>query len=116
MPGYHMERRTGQAIRVSGAAGAGRAAHWLESCFYAWGKGGLPAEIPYEGGQYVRVATFKHDFLAGTGLYEAADAGTERPRRLVCKTNRTMHFCFVPLRWLGRLTTGRGGRQPRGGE
>ncbi|MBN1510057.1 MAG: hypothetical protein JW955_24640 [Sedimentisphaerales bacterium] len=84
---------------------AGRVARWFASCFYACGRDGLPAAIEYDGRRHVLVKVLKHDFMAGTGLYERADVETAGPRRIVCKINRRMHFCFVPLAWLGRVVT-----------
>ncbi|MGE5296279.1 MAG: protein kinase domain-containing protein [Solirubrobacterales bacterium] len=49
---------------------------------------------------------FKHDFLAATALYKSATHKPRLPERLVCKTGREMHFCLIPLGWLGRLVTG----------
>ncbi len=83
----------------------GRVARWFGSCFYACGKNGLPPTIDWDGKLYVLVKVLKHDFMAGTGLYETSGADPAGPRKVVCKVNRRMHFCFVPLRWLGRLVT-----------
>jgi hypothetical protein len=47
----------------------------------------------------------KHDFLAGTGVYEAVAPDTDRPRKLVGKITRRRHFCLIPLGWLGRIVT-----------
>jgi hypothetical protein len=82
-------------------------ARWLGSCFYACGRNGLPAAIDCDGRSYVLVKVLKHDFMAGTGLYEIDGAAPAGPRRIICKINRRMHFCFVPLRWLGRIVTRR---------
>jgi hypothetical protein len=84
---------------------AGRLGRWFGSCFYACGRDGLPVRIDYAGRRYGLVKVLKHDFVAGTGLYEAGDTTGDRPRRLVCKINRRKHFCFIPLGWLGRLIT-----------
>lgn len=82
----------------------GRVARWFGSCFYACGNG-LPAVVDCDSRSYVLVTVLKHDFMAGTGLYEIADMDAAGPRRIICKINRRMHFCFIPLRWLGRLVT-----------
>lgn len=83
----------------------GRIARWFGSCFYACGTSGLPATVSYDGRSYALVKVLKHDFVAGTGLYESLDGDAAGPRKIVCKVNRRMHFCFVPLGWLGRLVT-----------
>jgi hypothetical protein len=90
---------------VTGPEETGRVIRWFGSCFYACGRNGLPAAIEYGARRYVLVKVLKHDFVAGTGLYETADAGAGGPRRIVCKINRRMHFCLIPLGWLGRLVT-----------
>jgi hypothetical protein len=79
------------------------AARWFGRCFYACGSGGLPGQIDCLGRQYVLGTVLKHDFLAATGLYEAVSGNGDSPRRLVCKIGRRMHFCLIPLGWLGRL-------------
>ncbi len=101
-------------------AGRSRAAHWFGRCFYACGDAGLPAEIACLGGQYTLEKVLKHDFHAATGLYRrqervgwglphqsrgSAGASPTLPLRLVCKINRRMHFCYLPLGLLGRLMT-----------
>lgn len=85
----------------------GRVARWFGSCFYACGRSGLPATVDWDGRSYVLVKVLKHDFMAGTGLYETSGADPAVPRKIICKVNRRMHFCFVPLRWLGRIVTSR---------
>jgi hypothetical protein len=84
---------------------AGRIARWFGSCFYACGADGLPPMADYDGRSYVLVKALKHDFVAGTGLYEIHDADADGPRKIVCKINRRMHFCYIPLSWFGRLVT-----------
>ncbi len=109
--GRERRRRT----RRSGAA------RWLGHCFYACGDVGLPEQIACLGGQYVLEEVLKHDFHAATGLYRKRELkvsswrseddfrpSTSRftsPVRLICKINRRMHFCFVPLGLFGRLLT-----------
>jgi hypothetical protein len=78
---------------------------WFARCFYALGEEGLPKQITCLGHPYALEKVLKYDFVAGTGLYQAADADAGLPRRLVCKINRRMHFCFIPLGLLGRLIT-----------
>jgi tRNA A-37 threonylcarbamoyl transferase component Bud32 len=85
----------------------GRVARWFGSCFYACGRNGLPTAIDCVGRSYVLVKVLKHDFMACTGLYEIAGADPAGPQKIICKVNRRMHFCFVPLRWLGRIVTRR---------
>jgi len=80
-------------------------ARWFGRCFYACGSGGLPPQIDCLGRQYVLRTILKHDFLAATGLYEAAAVNGDSPHRLVCKIGRRMHFCLIPLGWLGWLVT-----------
>ncbi len=82
----------------------GRIARWFGSCFYACGNG-LPTIVDCGGRCYLLAKVLKHDFMAGTGLYEIADIDAGGPRKIICKINRRMHFCFIPLRWLGRLVT-----------
>jgi serine/threonine protein kinase len=105
-----------------------RAVGWFGRCFYACGGEGLPPQITCLGGQYVLEKVLKHDFHAATGLYRRqelevsslklevdAKPGTSHftlhtsnfqlPLRLICKINRRMHFCFLPLGWIGRLMT-----------
>jgi hypothetical protein len=83
----------------------GPVGRWFGSCFYACGRDGLPARIEYAGRLYDLAKVLKHDFIAGTGLYEARGSDADRPGRIVCKINRRKHFCLVPLGWLGRLIT-----------
>ncbi len=105
-----------------------RAAHWFGRCFYACGDAGLPGQITCLGTRYALEKVLKHDFHAATGLYrrqefevssvkceaahrrDASDFKLETsnfklPLRLICKINRRMHFCFVPLGLFGRLLT-----------
>lgn len=99
-----------------------RAVGWFGRCFYACGGKGLPPQITCLGGQYVLEKVLKHDFHAATGLYrrelEVASGKLEEdfkhhtsnitlPSRLICKINRRMHFCFLPLGLIGRLMTHR---------
>ncbi len=57
------------------------------------------------GGRYVLQRVLKYDFVAATAVYELATAQADSPARLVCKIGRQMHFCLVPLGWVGRLVT-----------
>lgn len=98
-----------------------RVARWFGYGFYACGEEDLPAQIACLGGRYVLEKVLKHDFHAATGLYrrdelEVSSGKLEDnvaphtshftlPARLICKTNRQMHFCFVPLGLIGRLMT-----------
>jgi hypothetical protein len=106
-----------------------RATRWFGRCFYACGDAGLPPEIACLGGRYALEKVLKHDFHAATGLYRrvepevgwasahaegSTDAQkaawakthpTQPPVRLICKINRRMHFCFLPLGLIGRLMT-----------
>ncbi|MCL5278759.1 MAG: hypothetical protein M1376_02490 [Planctomycetes bacterium] len=100
-------------------AGRSRAARWFGRCFYACGDAGLPPEITCLGGQYTLEKVLKHDFHAATGLYRRQErvgwglphpsgsggASPTLPIRLICKINRRMHFCFLPLGLIGRLMT-----------
>jgi hypothetical protein len=88
-------------------APGGRVARWFGSCFYACGRAGLPAAMNCGGRSYALVKVLKHDFMAGTGLYEIAGVDEAGPCRIICKINRRTHFCFVPLGWLGRVVTRR---------
>jgi len=86
-----------------------RAARWFGRCFYACGAAGLPPEITCLGSRYALEKVLKHDFHAATGLYRrqkrSGGANPILPTRLVCKINRRMHFCFLPLGLIGRLMT-----------
>lgn len=104
-----------------------RAARWFGQCFYACGFDGVPTEIDCLGNSYVLERVLKHDFLAATALYRQATwrghpalashrhlAGGEEasaarlhdaPHHVICKIGRQMHFCLLPLNWLGRLVT-----------
>jgi hypothetical protein len=98
-----------------------RAARWFSRCFYACGDAGLPPEITCLGDRYALEKVLKHDFHAATGLYRRqefevssvkCEVGAQQgasnlklPTRLVCKINRRMHFCFLPLGVIGRLMT-----------
>ncbi len=109
-----------------------RAAHWFGRCFYACGDAGLPGQITCLGTQYALEKVLKHDFHAATGLYRRQESETipvgwasahadhppntrraawaeahpaRLPTRLICKINRRMHFCFIPLGLFGRLLT-----------
>lgn len=82
-----------------------RAACWFGRCFYACGTEGVPSQIRCLGGLYDLEGVFKHDFLAATALYKGAITQPGLPSRLVCKIGRQMHFCLIPLGWLGRLVT-----------
>jgi hypothetical protein len=75
----------------------------LKSDLYACGQEGLPREIVLEGRRYRLVRTFKHDFFAATGLYEAVLADKSEVGSLkVLKAARMQPFCGLGLLWLGR--------------
>ena len=95
-------RTSAQPVRRSVRA---RAARWFGGCFYACGNEPLPGQISCLDGEYTLDRILKHDFMAATAVYTAADPQAGRPRKLVYKVNRRMHFCLVPLAWLGRLVT-----------
>jgi len=105
-----------------------RAARWFGRCFYACGDEGLPRQIACLGGEYALERVLKHDFHAATGLYRKQESEGSSlkleagvglntsnfklptsdfplPSRLICKINRRMHFCFLPLGLIGRLMT-----------
>lgn len=97
-----------------------RVARWFGYCFYACGQKDMPPQIACLGSRYTLEKVLKHDFHAATGLYrrelEVSSVKLEDdfklptshfplPVRLICKTNRQMHFCFLPLGLLGRLMT-----------
>jgi serine/threonine protein kinase len=98
------DRPTGPEAKVARPAKS-RVARWLGRCFYACGDEGLPMHIDCQGQRYVLKQVLKHDFVAGTGLYESVHARPGLPRKLVGKMNRRMHFCLIPLGLLGRLVT-----------
>lgn len=83
----------------------GGTSHWFGRFFYACGNQGLPRRMDCLGRSYRLVKVLKHDFVAGTGLYETADTTAGSPRRLVCKVNRRTFFLLLPMGWLGRLVT-----------
>ncbi len=110
--GSHQDCGPERPDRTSAAADArpvdtapGHVARWFGPCFYACGTNGLPVAIDWDGKSYILVKVLKHDFMAGTGLYETSSADPAGPRKIVCKVNRQAHFCGVPLRWLGRIVT-----------
>jgi serine/threonine protein kinase len=98
-----------------------RVARWFGYCFYACGDRDLPLRIDCLGGRYVLEKVLKHDFHAATGLYRKQESEVPSgklednfelhtsnftlPVRLICKINRRMHFCFLPLGLIGRLIT-----------
>ena len=82
-----------------------KAVRWFGGSFYACGYEGLPKALDCRGEPYVLSDVLKHDFLAGTGVYEAVTSNARAPRRLVCKIARRRPFCLIPLGWLGRLVT-----------
>jgi len=100
--GLHVTTSGRQPVRILRT----RVARWFGRCFYACGKTGAPPQIDCLGGRYVLERVFKHDFLAATALYRIAAVRPDLPCRVVVKIGRQMHFCLVPLGWLGRLVTG----------
>jgi hypothetical protein len=82
-----------------------RSLRWFARGFYACGDAGLPAHIDCLGRRYLLKKVLKHDFVAGTGLYESSASEAGAPRRLVCKVNRRRRFCLIPLGLLGRFVT-----------
>jgi len=63
----------------------------------ALGTDELPDTVVLDGTRYRKIRQFKHDFFAGTGLYESP-AG-----RIVVKFGRTASLFGLPLKWLGAL-------------
>lgn len=79
---------------------------YLKNSLFACGTSGLPKHAFIAGRQWALVRTFKHDFFAATGLYEAADQpaqGSQKPERIVLKLNRIQSFLGIPLAWVGRV-------------
>lgn len=105
--GEATERGRVQVVSVeeSGRPVKGTVARWFGRCFYACGDEGPPQQIHCLGASYNLKRVLKHDFVAATGLYEAALPRPDLPGNLVGKTNRRQDFCFIPLNWLGRLVT-----------
>ena len=68
---------------------------------YALGRHAMPARIRVRELEYEHARTFKHDFFAATGLYQAG------PERIVLKIGRRVSCLKVPMRWLGRWLTRR---------
>lgn len=66
---------------------------WL----FALPGGELPEEVHCDGQLYRLVEVFKHDFFAGTGLYEGPDG------RAVLKMGRVNPALTIPLIWIGRF-------------
>ena len=63
---------------------------WLK----ALGHDDLPEGVECAGRQHRRVAVFKHDFFAATGLYEGPSG------RAVLKVGRVQSMFGLPLRWI----------------
>ena len=61
-----------------------------------------PRQVVVGGRPYRIQKVFKHDFIAATALYIAAQ-GDCRPRKLVVKFGRTQKFCGLGTTWIGRL-------------
>jgi hypothetical protein len=122
----HTEAGVGSPASAPSADGSAppprkRALGWFGRCFYACGDKGLPPEITCLGIRYVLERVLKHDFHAATGLYRRQEfqvpsgkleegftldtSNFKLPERLICKINRRMHFCYLPLSWIGRLMT-----------
>jgi len=59
----------------------------------------MPTTIEVGGCSYEHVETFKHDFFAATGLYQAVDSD----RLVVLKIGRRIGFLGIPLGWTGRF-------------
>ena len=101
--------RHGSAMAAQGRPPAptakSRIARWFSRGFYACGDKGLPPQITCLGARYILEKVLKHDFHAATGLYKADVIRPNLPARLICKINRRMHFCFLPLGLIGRLMT-----------
>ncbi|MFN4242839.1 MAG: hypothetical protein ACK4PI_06330 [Tepidisphaerales bacterium] len=57
-----------------------------------------PATLEVDGRHWSRTALVKHDFFAATAFYEDGSGN-----KAVLKVGRTIPWCGVPLRWLGRL-------------
>lgn len=66
---------------------------WL----YALPNGKLPETVQCRGQSYTLVETFKHDFFAGTGLYQGPSG------LAVLKMNRMTPFFGIPMRWAGQF-------------
>lgn len=73
------------------------APHLRHAWRYALPGGHMPPVVMCEGQRYVHVSTFKHDFFAATGLYEAPASLT------VLKMGRTTPILALPAGWIGRL-------------
>lgn len=87
------EAHPGGTSRGSGAARPERP--WM--C--ALGRAEMPASFTLDGVRYRHRRTFKHDFLAATGLYDAG------PERVILKLGRSQPLFGLPMRWLGRALT-----------
>jgi len=72
-----------------------------EKLRHAWLRALGPAEMPerihLQGGEYVHLRTWKHDFFAATGLYEGPSG------RVVLKLGRTAGLLGLPASWIGRV-------------
>lgn len=104
-PSRHAPPRATTARRRPVRGLKARAVRWFGGSFYACGYEGLPKELACRGEPYVLKDVLKHDFLAGTGVYEAITSNADMPRRLVCKIARHRPFGLIPLGWLGRIVT-----------
>ena len=104
-PSRKSSRAKGKLAGRARPTAKARVARWFGGCFYACGQEGLPGQINCLGRQYALEKVLKHDFVAATGLYRAVAGDGGLPGRLVCKMNRRMHFCLLPLGLFGRLIT-----------
>lgn len=86
------------SIRNPPGPSARRPPGWL----MALGRGDLPDELRAAGVAFRRVQTFKHDFFAATGLYQAADG-----RKVVLKIGRRAWLGPFPMKWAGRYLCNR---------
>lgn len=77
----------------------------LANDLYACGKRGLPSEIEILDRTFCLRSVLKHDFFAGTGLYESFPAegcSGGDSEKVVLKINRMQSFLGFPMGWLGR--------------
>ncbi len=75
----------------------------LKNALYACGTAGMPRSVSIADRRWSLVRTFKHDFFAATGLYQAAQHQGDAPERMVLKIGRIQSFLGFPLAWLGRF-------------
>ncbi|MBX3393813.1 MAG: hypothetical protein KF841_00455 [Phycisphaerae bacterium] len=76
---------------------------WLR----ALGHRDLPSKVTLNGETFIHIQTYKHDFFAGTGLYEGAG------RKVVVKIGRQAPIMGIPVSFIGLVLMKRESRMLR---